>query len=71
MFLNSFFLQNAALSHQTVLVASQFGVAELIPAAFEVHRCILAALEQFGETRPHFGEKMNSKAFLRKIRDFW
>ena len=144
MFLNSFFLQNAALSHQTMLLASQFGVTESIPVTFGGPRCILDALEQFlrlrgpqnanfgglwvftknlvfyvkmllnsfflqnaalshqivlerlecidglrkqresilrpqidlqltrfGETRQHFGEKMNSKTFLPKISDFW
>ena len=43
--LHSFFLQNAALSHQTVLVASQFGVTESIPVIFEGARGILDALE--------------------------
>ena len=34
-------------SHQTVLVASQFGVTESIPVTFGGPRCILDALEQF------------------------
>jgi len=41
------FLQNAALFHQTVLVASEFGVTESIPVNFGVPRGILDALEQF------------------------
>ena len=44
--LNSFFLQNAALSHQTVLVASQFVVTESIAVTFGGPRRILNALEQ-------------------------
>ena len=47
MLLNSFFLQNAALSHQTVLAASQFGVTESISLTFGGPRRILDALEQF------------------------
>ena len=45
--LNSFFLQNVALSHQTVLLASQSGVTESIPVTFGGPRCILDALDQF------------------------
>jgi len=41
------FLLNAALSHQTVLVASQFGVTESITVTFGGPRGILDALEQF------------------------
>jgi len=47
MLLNSFFLQNAALSHQTVLLVSQFGVTESSPVTFGGPRCIIDALEQF------------------------
>ena len=47
MLLNSFFLQNAALSHQTVFVVSQFGVTESILVTVGGPRCILDALEQF------------------------
>ena len=35
------FFQSAALSHQTVLVASQCGVTESIPVTFGGSRCTL------------------------------
>ena len=41
------FLQSAALSHQTVLVASQCGVTESIPVTCGSPRGISVTLEQF------------------------
>ena len=70
MLLNSFFLQNAALSHQTVLVASQFGVTEPIPVTFEGPRRILDALEQFLSLRGHQNAKFGGLWIFIKNRVF-
>ena len=43
----NFFSKMRPFLTKTMLVASQFEVAELIPATFEVPRGILDALEQF------------------------